>query len=119
MVKLGKVKVMPSMARTSPPPPEKNLLPLWEQLSTTFNCATEVTHGTTPRCSNQLSATDNGVRDGKSNLLVVIPPPFIVHYTLCMSAYCREQVISINATAIKPIICTAEHNGICFAYAAS
>ena len=44
---------------------------LWGQLSTTYIKSTEVANGEsqlgTPSCSRPQSATDNGVRDGRSN----------------------------------------------------
>ena len=44
---------------------------MWGQLST--SCVTEVAQCETPSCSRLKSATDNGVRDGRSNWLVATP----------------------------------------------
>ena len=49
---------------------------MWGQLSTTCRNDTEVAQLEAPCCSQPQPATDNGVRDGKSNwLLAVIPLP--------------------------------------------
>ena len=46
---------------------------LWGQLSTTCSNATEVAQWAAPSSSQSQRATDNGVRDGRSNWLSVIP----------------------------------------------
>ena len=40
---------------------------LWGQLSTTYSNVTEVAQWAAPSCSRPQAATDNGVRDGRSN----------------------------------------------------
>ena len=69
-----KIKEKSSMASQAPPSGE----------STTTECGvnyqllaviTEVAQCGTPRCSRPQPATDNGVRYGRSNLLVAPPPP--------------------------------------------
>ena len=56
------------MARS---PPEKNYHWLWGKLSTTFSNVTDVAQWATPSYSQPQPATDNGVRDGRSNWLTV------------------------------------------------
>ena len=46
---------------------------MWGQLSTTCNNATEVAQWGTPSCSKPRPATDNDVRDDRSNWLVAPP----------------------------------------------
>ena len=55
---------------------EENLLHcFWGQVSTTYTCsnATEVAQWTIPSCCRPHPATNNGVRDDKSNRLAVNP----------------------------------------------
>ena len=60
-----------SMSRS--PLEEKLLLLLVGKILTSFSNATEVAQWATPSCSRPQRASDNGVRDGRSNLLVVTP----------------------------------------------
>ena len=48
---------------------------MWGQLSATCSNVTEVAQLGSPSCSRPQPATDNGVRDGRSNWLVVTPHP--------------------------------------------
>ena len=47
---------------------------LWDQLAITCSNATEVAKYVTPSCSRQQPATDNGVRESRSNWLASSPP---------------------------------------------
>ena len=49
-------------------------LSLWEQLSTTCSNAAEVTKWAAPSCNRPQPTMDNGVREGRSNLVAVITP---------------------------------------------
>ena len=67
------LKVKSSMARSFP---VENLLPqIVVNLSTTCSNAVEVAQWGAPRCSRPQPATDNGVRDGRSNWLAVSSYP--------------------------------------------
>ena len=50
---------------------------LWGPMSTTCSNATEVAQWATPSCSRPQPATDNGVRDGRSNRVAVNPSPLM------------------------------------------
>ena len=62
---------------------------MWFQLSTTCSNFTEVAQWEAPGCSHPQLATDNGVRDGRSNWLVA-PPPYTRQYHMS-STYCTLQ----------------------------
>ena len=50
-----------------PPNGKSTTTILWGQLSTTCSNVTEVAQWAAPSCSRPQPATDNGVRDGRSN----------------------------------------------------
>ena len=62
---------------------------MWVQLSTTCSNFTEGAQWGAPSCSQPQPATDNGVRDGRSNWLVA-PPTLQGQYPLS-STYCTLQ----------------------------
>ena len=81
---------------------------MWVQLSTTCSNFTEVSQWGAPSCSQPKSATDNGVRDGRSNWLVA---PTTIHravhfelHVLHTAMRARQQITRLTALS-QPRTC--------------
>ena len=102
--------VKSSMARSLP---VENLLP--QNVGSIINYlqqCTEAAHWGTPSCCQPQPATDNGVRDGRSNWLVAPPPSWAVPPELFMHSI-NQCTISGNRT------CNHSMQGNHLAYAAT
>ena len=83
---------------------------------------TEVAQWGAPSCSQPQAATDNGVRDGRSNWLVApptrhraIPPELHVLHTAMRAANhkscCTESAANVQLQNARPMHCRCGHSG--------
>ena len=105
-----KVKVKSSMARSFP---VENLLP--QNVGSIINYLqyTKLAQWGTPSCSQPQPATDNGVRDGRSNWLVAptaswaVPPERLVHSI----NQCTQLDSNVQPQHVRQPPCLCGHSG--------
>ena len=96
---------------------------IWVQLSTTCSNFTEVAQRVAPSCSQPQPATDNGVRDGRSNWLVAsptlhraVPPELHVLHTAMRAGLQIARITVLqpgtcDLRSSRPTHCLCGHSG--------